>query len=120
MSTRRGEGWQCDHGAQYFTVRDARFEHLAAAARENGLHRFVAEVLPQNRKMLGVFNDAGYEVTHRYEDGVISLGFDIDPTERSRAVMEAREHRAAVPAKSRRAHARMASSTEDPFIAARP
>ena len=69
-------------------------EHLAAAARENGLHRFMAEVLPQNRKMIGVFNDAGYEVAHRYEDGVISLSFDIDPTEKSRAVMEAREHRA--------------------------
>ncbi len=69
-------------------------EHLAAAARENGVHRFQAEVLPQNGKMLGVFRDAGYEVRHRYEDGVISLGFDIDPTDRSTAVLEAREHRA--------------------------
>lgn len=25
MSTRRGEGWQCDHGAQYFTARSAEF-----------------------------------------------------------------------------------------------
>ncbi|MFN3617663.1 MAG: NAD(P)/FAD-dependent oxidoreductase [Aquabacterium sp.] len=25
MSTRRAEGWQCDHGAQYFTARDAAF-----------------------------------------------------------------------------------------------
>lgn len=25
MSTRRGEGWSCDHGAQYFTARDSRF-----------------------------------------------------------------------------------------------
>ena len=25
MSTRRGENWQCDHGAQYFTARDAGF-----------------------------------------------------------------------------------------------
>jgi predicted NAD/FAD-dependent oxidoreductase len=25
MSTRRGDGWQCDHGAQYFTARDAGF-----------------------------------------------------------------------------------------------
>ena len=25
MSTRRGDGWQCDHGAQYFTARDAAF-----------------------------------------------------------------------------------------------
>ena len=69
-------------------------EHLAAAAREHGLHRFVAEVLPQNRKMIAVFRDAGYEVSHRYEDGVITLGFQIDPTDKSLAVMEAREHRA--------------------------
>jgi renalase len=25
MSTRRGDDWQCDHGAQYFTARDAAF-----------------------------------------------------------------------------------------------
>lgn len=25
MSTRRADGWQCDHGAQYFTVRDNAF-----------------------------------------------------------------------------------------------
>lgn len=25
MSTRRGEGWQCDHGAQYFTAREPAF-----------------------------------------------------------------------------------------------
>ena len=25
MSTRRGDGWQCDHGAQYFTARDPDF-----------------------------------------------------------------------------------------------
>lgn len=25
MSTRRGDGWQCDHGAQYFTARDPAF-----------------------------------------------------------------------------------------------
>lgn len=69
-------------------------EHLAAAARENGVHTFVADVLPQNRKMMGVFRDAGYEVRHAYDDGVISLSFAIDPTEKSLAVMEAREHRA--------------------------
>jgi len=69
-------------------------EHLAFAAREHGVRRFVAEVLPQNRKMVGVFRDAGFEVTHSYGDGVVSLAFDIDPTEASIAVMAAREHRA--------------------------
>lgn len=40
LSTRRGEGWQCDHGAQYFTARHPEFRAeverwlaLAAAAR---------------------------------------------------------------------------------------
>ncbi|GAA1050746.1 bifunctional acetate--CoA ligase family protein/GNAT family N-acetyltransferase [Arthrobacter russicus] len=69
-------------------------EHLAAAARENGITRFTAEVLPENRKMLTVFAEAGYEVSRHFDDGVVSLSFDIDPTEKSRAVMESREHRA--------------------------
>ncbi len=69
-------------------------EHLAAAARENGIRRFTAEVLPENRKMLTVFSEAGYDVKRHFDDGVVSLEFNIDPTARSRAVMEAREHRA--------------------------
>ncbi|THJ67508.1 GNAT family N-acetyltransferase [Arthrobacter echini] len=69
-------------------------EHLAAAALENGIGRFTAEVLPENRKMITVFAEAGYEVSRNFDDGVVMLGFDIDPTRKSRAVMEAREHRA--------------------------
>ncbi len=69
-------------------------EHLAAAARERGIQRFVADVLPQNRRMLSVFDEAGYAITHRYDDGVISLGFDITPTALSEEVREAREHSA--------------------------
>ncbi|MDP9392969.1 MAG: GNAT family N-acetyltransferase, partial [Actinomycetota bacterium] len=69
-------------------------EHLAAAARERGIERFVAEVLPTNRKMLSVFRDAGYTVTHEFEDGVVRLQFDLAPTATSLQVMQAREHRA--------------------------
>jgi len=69
-------------------------EHLAAAARENGISKFSAEVLPENRKMLMVFSDAGYDVKRHFDDGVVSLEFNIDPTDKSRAVMESREHRA--------------------------
>jgi acyl-CoA synthetase (NDP forming)/RimJ/RimL family protein N-acetyltransferase len=69
-------------------------EHLAAAARERGVRRFVAEVLPQNGRMIAVFRDAGYEVVSRTEDGVVQVGFDIDPTDRSLAVVADREHRA--------------------------
>ena len=69
-------------------------EHLAAAARERGLRRFVADVLPANGRMLGVFRDAGYEVHQRTEEGVVAVSFDIDPTDRSVAVMTDREHTA--------------------------
>ncbi|HET7399347.1 MAG TPA: GNAT family N-acetyltransferase [Intrasporangium sp.] len=69
-------------------------EHLAAIARELGITKFTAEVLPQNRKMLTVFKDAGYDVRHRIEDGVVLVSFDILPTEQSQAVQLSREHRA--------------------------
>ena len=38
-------------------------EHLAQNARERGFTNFVADVLPQNTKMIGVFKDAGYTVS---------------------------------------------------------
>ena len=69
-------------------------EHLAAAARERGIRRFTADVLPQNAKMIGVFREAGFEVRQGYSDGVLEVSFDIDPTERSVDVMRAREQRA--------------------------
>ena len=72
----------------------ALLEHLAAAARERGLRRFTAEVLPQNGRMIAVFREAGYDVAQRLDDGVVSVGFDLDPTDRSLAVMADREHRA--------------------------
>jgi acyl-CoA synthetase (NDP forming)/GNAT superfamily N-acetyltransferase len=68
-------------------------EHLAEAARANGISRFVAEVLPQNGGMLRVFSDFGYQVQRRYEDGVVHLSFPIAPTEKSREVQESREQR---------------------------
>ncbi|MEU4194316.1 GNAT family N-acetyltransferase [Kribbella sp. NPDC026611] len=68
-------------------------EHLAQAARENGIHRFVAEVLPDNRKMITVFTEAGYKVAREFEDGVIVVEFDIAPTDTSFGVMQAREQR---------------------------
>jgi len=69
-------------------------EHLAAAGRENGLRRFEAEVLVENRAMVRVFRDAGYQVSRAFADGVLHLEFDIDPTERSLVVRDSREQRA--------------------------
>ena len=69
-------------------------EHLAAAARERGVDRFVADVLPTNRPMLAVFRSAGYVVSRDLSDGYVSLDFPIRQTGTSLEVMRAREHRA--------------------------
>ena len=69
-------------------------EHLAAAAKESGVRRFVAEVLAENRQMVNVFREAGYQLTSGVEEGVRHLEFAIDPTERSVAVARSREQAA--------------------------
>ncbi|GGQ76664.1 bifunctional acetate--CoA ligase family protein/GNAT family N-acetyltransferase [Streptomyces flaveolus] len=75
-------------------VASALLEHIAAVARERGIRRFAAEVLPANTKMIKVFMDAGYTQKRSFEDGVVRLEFDLEPTDRSLAVQYAREQRA--------------------------
>ncbi|WP_317620011.1 GNAT family N-acetyltransferase [Streptomyces sp. CBMA156] len=75
-------------------VASALLEHIAAVAQERGIRRFQAEVLPENRKMVKVFTDAGYTQRRSFADGVVHLDFDLEQTDRSLAVMRAREHRA--------------------------
>lgn len=70
-------------------------EHLAAAARENGIAQFVAETLPGNNRMLRVFRDAGFGDERRMSGGVIRVSFRIEPTEASVAAMHERERVAA-------------------------
>ncbi|MFJ3234494.1 GNAT family N-acetyltransferase [Streptomyces sp. NPDC086787] len=92
-----------DEAEVAFLVQDAHqgrgvastlLEHIAAVARERGIRRFAAEVLPANTKMIKVFTDAGYTQKRSFEDGVVRLEFDLEPTDRSLAVQRAREQRA--------------------------
>ena len=69
-------------------------EHLTQAGRERGLERFVADVLPENTRMIQTFRDAGYSVASGIHDGVLRLVFPIDATDTAVGVMRAREHRA--------------------------
>ncbi|QGV78084.1 bifunctional GNAT family N-acetyltransferase/acetate--CoA ligase family protein [Streptomyces ficellus] len=75
-------------------VASALLEHIAAVARERGIRRFAAEVLPANNKMIKVFTDAGYTQKRSFEDGAVRLHLDLEPTDRSLAVQRAREQRA--------------------------
>lgn len=52
-------------------------ECLAIAAREAGLRRFVADVLPSNSAMLRVFAGTGYKIESGYVDGLVHVAFEI-------------------------------------------
>ncbi|RSN04241.1 GNAT family N-acetyltransferase [Nonomuraea sp. WAC 01424] len=75
-------------------VASVLLEHLAATARERGIERFVADVLPANMKMMGVLRQAGYTAQSRFADGVVRMTLDLTPTETSAEVTTACEHRA--------------------------
>lgn len=65
-------------------------EYLAAAARDVGISGFSAQVLPQNRRMLSVFKQAGFAAKSRFADGVIEVELAIEPTVGALAAMEQR------------------------------
>ena len=69
-------------------------EHLAAIAVSNGIERFTAEVLGENRPMLAVFARAGWPLHRRFESGVIEVDFPIAATPEFVDSMSRREQRA--------------------------
>ncbi|WP_051753202.1 bifunctional GNAT family N-acetyltransferase/acetate--CoA ligase family protein [Streptosporangium amethystogenes] len=75
-------------------VASVLLEHLAATARERGIARFVADVLPANQKMMAVLKQVGYTAQSSFADGVVRMTLDLTPTETAQEVTASREHRA--------------------------
>jgi acyl-CoA synthetase (NDP forming)/GNAT superfamily N-acetyltransferase len=69
-------------------------EYLAAAARRSGITAFTAIVLPTNSRMVGVFRSGGFATASRFEDGVIEVRLDLQPTPEAEAAIMARAQRA--------------------------
>jgi len=69
-------------------------EHLAAIAQTNGIRRFTAEVLADNRPMLAVFSRVGWPVQRHFESGVVDLDFELADTGEYLDSVERREQRA--------------------------
>jgi acyl-CoA synthetase (NDP forming)/RimJ/RimL family protein N-acetyltransferase len=69
-------------------------EYLAEAARQSGISSFTATVLPTNQRMVGVFRAAGFQVRSSFEEGVIEVHLDLQPTPEAVAAIEARAQRA--------------------------
>ena len=98
------ERWKARDDAEVaFLVDDAHqgrgiatllLEHLASIARSNGIERFTAEALSDNRAMLRVFSRAGWPVERHYDSGLTEVEFSLTQTEQFVDSVEAREHRA--------------------------
>jgi acyl-CoA synthetase (NDP forming)/RimJ/RimL family protein N-acetyltransferase len=71
-------------------------EQLAAIAAERDIFRFDAEVLADNRAMLGVFKRAGFDVQRESAFGEVTVSLDIHPSEAVLARIDERDHRSAV------------------------
>jgi len=52
-------------------------KHLGEIAGAAGVRTFVAEVLPHNKAMLGVFKRAGWPMTSHVEDGTVHLSLSL-------------------------------------------
>ena len=61
----------------------ALLDRLACRARDVGVSRFTAEVLPHNHRMLAVFHHVGWPVSSRMRDGVVHLELDLQRATRS-------------------------------------
>ncbi len=86
--------FQVDDGHQGKGIATLLLEHLAAVARSNGIERFTAQTLGDNRSMLTVFAKAGWPLHRRFESGVIDIDFSLADTQDFIDSVERREQRA--------------------------
>ena len=69
-------------------------EQLAERAAGVGIESFVAEVMPGNQDMVGVFEAVGFELTRELQGGELEVRFPIAPTERYESRVAERDHTA--------------------------
>jgi acetate---CoA ligase (ADP-forming) len=71
-------------------------EQLAQLAGGVGIRSFVAEVLLENRQMLRVFEDAGFELTREFEGGLVEVRLTLEPTTSYVERVDRRDHEAVI------------------------
>ncbi len=67
---------------------------LTAYARARGIAEFRAFVLPENRQMMRVFRNSGFELSRTLDDGLYTVNFPVEESEGSISAWGERERRA--------------------------
>jgi acetyl coenzyme A synthetase (ADP forming)-like protein len=67
-------------GSQGRGIGTRMLDRLADVARDRGIRAFEADVLGENKKMIDVFVDSGYELTRHVDRGVIHFVLSLDRT----------------------------------------
>ena len=68
-----------DDAHQGLGIGSLLFKHLAAIARETGITRFEAEVLPSNSAMLGLFARTGLPVARALTEDSVHINLQLNP-----------------------------------------
>ncbi len=70
----------------------ALLEQLVTTATRYRVKRFVGHVLPENTRMLGLFEDSGFKISKRLDEGVMIITLDIEEQEEYEERQALREH----------------------------
>jgi acetyl coenzyme A synthetase (ADP forming)-like protein len=81
-------------GTSYQTrgVGTALLEKLVETAGEYRIKRFVARVLPENTRMLALFEQSGFKTTKKFSDGIYHISINLEKQEEFAKRQAAREH----------------------------
>ncbi len=81
-------------GTSYQTrgVGTALLEKLVETAGQYRIKRFVARVLPENTRMLALFDQSGFKTTKKFSDGVYHISLNLEKQEEFTKRQAAREH----------------------------
>jgi acetate---CoA ligase (ADP-forming) len=70
----------------------ALLEKIAGDALKYKIKKFIARVLPENTRMLRVFEESGFNMVRRFHEGVYELDFDLENQEEFSKRQAIREH----------------------------
>jgi acetyl coenzyme A synthetase (ADP forming)-like protein len=77
---------------QGYGIATRLLEQLAERAAVVGIETFIAEVMPVNRAMLGVFEDAGFAAGRRMAGGIVEVTLSLETTGDYRDRVDRRDH----------------------------